>query len=313
MNFAVLPLLLFAALNLNSAFADDSCEGSLRIVSPSQVRSLRAEIQFASDSYGHRHPSPYSLLRGFESTALPVHPSGHMIYLASGADIYRPLYDFPLIQHYHLVDLMTGQRGTPQDMIDQIVLRFMDLAPKVEVTRVDPGFLDQLSEEILNQNFSGRDARELINGVVGEQGAIKPLVLKVNWVSPGAGPQEKFFYFHALDMHNSIYMKRLLDTIPANEPLVGVLEAGYSALPTSEGFHALMDRLSPDGHFIFEHMLPIGFSASKAIEDARNEIGPAYTIQLNLPDGETQEEMAANDHLKERRIFFEYLFKKPTP
>ena len=276
-----------------------------------KAEALRAEVKEASEKYAKAHPKDaWSMLRGDESVALATPISGHMIYLASGGDIYRPLFDFPLIQHYHLVDGMARWGSSPQYFISEITRRLQELSSSSQVAIIKKGFLDIISVDELSVPYDVDNRHIFEEVILSRPQADEPLVLSVEWESSAAGKIKKYFYIHPMDIHNLPKIKNLLTNIPAEESLVGILEAGYANLPSLEVFHALMHRLSNEGHFIFEHMETINFDPHQMVNAVQGVIGQQYNIQLVLPDEETQRKMAAADRLQQNRISFEVLMSK---
>lgn len=295
----------------NSDVLTGSCGTRLETSVDQKAKEFRAEIKAASAKYAAAHPDDaWSMLRGDESQALAIPTAGHMIYLASGADVYRPLFDFPLIQHYHLVDGLARWGSSPQYFIFEVTRRLKELSPTSKVTIVQRGFLDFISTEELSKSYREGNHKEFENEILSRPHTDNPLVLLVEVESPTVGLQNKYFYIHPVDFHHKMKMTSLLNSIPVDESLVGVLEAGYSNLPSSDVFHMLMDRLSDKGHFIFEYWKTINFDPKEMIAETESAIGSQYNIQLTLPDRETQEKMAATDMLQKNRISFEILMSR---
>ncbi len=295
----------------NSVNPTDLCRSRLEKSHLYKAEALRTEIKEASEKYAKDHPNDaWSMLRGDESPALAIPTSGHMIYLASGGDIYRPLFDFPLIQHYHLIDGMARWGTSPQYFISEVTRRLQELSRRAQVTIIKRGFLDIISDEELSVSYDVDNRHIFEEGILSRPQADEPLVLSVEWESSTTGKIKKYFYIHPMDIHNLTKMQNLLMNIPAEESLVGILEAGYTNLPSLEVFHALMQRLSNEGHFIFEHMETINFDPKQMVNTVQGAIGPQYNIHLVFPDVETQQRMAEADILQKNRIFFEILMSK---
>jgi hypothetical protein len=277
---------------------------------------LRSEIERASDAYKTKFPNAAaSMLRGAESKTLPIvkNEDGHMLSLASGPDVYRPLYDFPFIKHFHLVDVMVGWGESPSQVIAEVIRRLEEFHPTAKVKILQRGFLDHIPENELKTPQRGQTAHTFLKKYLSPSIAKQPLIVSLKWNSPVWGRQSKVFYLHMADMNSTEQIATILNTIPKKEPLVGILEAGWSGFPDRPAFDLIMDRIDSAGFFIYEDMDVIGFNPQAATAASEEYLGPQYKGKLTivLPSPDVQSQMAREDILGENRIQYEYLISKP--
>jgi hypothetical protein len=291
LKILILSLLVFDSTN---SFAEpfESCRDllrskeELRRLETESIAKFRNEIQSASDDYQVNYPNAtVSMLRGGETKLLKSIFLGHMIYLASGADIYRPLYDFPFIQHYHLVDSLAGWGKNPKMVLTEIMRRLSEIGNGARVRILQQGFLEKMTEKELETEVKADDRQDFMDTVLSRSS--EPMVLSVDWESKSLGPLKKIFYIHAADFHNFAAMKVVVDSIPTNEPVVGVLEAGWTSLPPVEVFNMLMNRLSGGGRYVFEILGEKGTPVDYE-NQLKSDFGQTYRVQITEPDAEKQ-------------------------
>jgi hypothetical protein len=313
LNRLVLIFFLLPSAALGNAM--DACDEFLRRhedpykISLQSTGEFRNEIKLANDEYKQSYPrSAISMLRGGESKLLKTSyiPDGHMIYLGSGADVYRPLYDFPYIQHYHLVDTLTGWGKNPKMVLTEIMRRLSKLAAGARVLELDRGFLNSLTEaELQNEMRSKDESHEFIEKVLSRSS--QPLILLVEWESRTSGLHKKKFYVHAKDFHDFDGMKVMIDSM-GSEPLIGILASGVDTFPSVNVFNMMMDRLMGAGRFIFEMLDDIGAS-EKYENELRTVFGRPYRVQVSVPEGEMKLNHV-NPNAKDKS-FFELLISNP--
>ncbi len=286
--------------------ADAACAALLKENASDPANLFRAEILKANLNYRlSKDEPPRSTLKGGEAKHLKLYSSGAMISLGAGADIYRPLYDFPLIGEYHLVDHLMNGHDTPAELIGEIKNRLEKIDPTAVVTVADRGFLDVFTAEEMNTVVQFDQIPKFNAEVLSREGSDRPLIFTVAWQSPTLGAVEKTFYLHAIDFENTSAVQNLLDTV--NGSLVAVLESELGVLPPTPVVKMLMQALGDDGVFIFEQM---GYPNAKD-EDlfglGVDFFGDKYSIALSTPDPETRLEMANSDPTKLQRFYFEFL------
>jgi hypothetical protein len=254
MKIKSLLVILFSVICL-PCLANDTCLPILNQAKDLNGRSqlIRELIREASSRYGSQFPKQAgSLLRGNEWMIIrPIDlPSSHALYIASGADIYRVVADFPLANNYHLLDVWTQWGYSKEYAVFSVKHRLEELG-SVQVEEL--GFLENelKSNSDLFSKGSARQYFEMREKSVGDPKANLPAVLKV-LIEFGNKKIVKRFFLHPFDWSQSNNYDRILAAIPANEPLVGVLQAGITGSPYGRDLIKLLKRLAPNAWYVKE-------------------------------------------------------------
>ena len=123
------------------------CAANLIDLRCGKICSYRSKIADFNEFYTEQFPkSAKSMLRGtgFIRLNTTTANSSHVIYLESGPDIWRPLYDFPTARHFHFVDHLIGWGRSPHNLISEFIRRINYIGSHVEI--VQTGFLDVLKD-----------------------------------------------------------------------------------------------------------------------------------------------------------------------
>src|SRR3989338_9062241 len=271
-----------------------------------RIEDFRKELRGINDTYQAEYPNrAISMLRGIEHQVLPIvneGPRSHAIYFASGADIFRLVYDFPLVKHYHLVDLMTGWGRSPREVIVEILHRLKYFSDRLEL--LEKGFVPHLPSSILNHRTSSETMNSFLQSGVGGHNfnfSLKPIILKVEWQSPSLGKIVKIFYIHLLNIMMPDHITALVNTIPSSHALVGMLWTGLGGIFPRNVLDFLLMRAKPQSPFIYEKLVPSG-TPSRDIEDAfRDVLGEGLDFQIIVPTS-SQSHFFHNDPLHQNRV-----------
>ncbi|MGE4233390.1 MAG: hypothetical protein AB7F43_08690 [Bacteriovoracia bacterium] len=285
---------------------------SLNNTEKKSLDDLRREIAYASYRYHGAQDinEIISANRSLEGRVLiPKRvENGHAIYFASGADVYRLLYDFPGADHFHYVDIMLGWGSGPQDIIGEFERRIRSIDPYIQTQIVDFGFVAHLGFEKLDFLRNGfedesnleedtKKRNEFKKTLMSDAGARRPLIFEAQWYSPGQGPQKKRFYLHPMDFTRSEQIDELLNSIPQEHELVGMIEAGWTGSPHPEDIKKMLDRASADAAFVFEEFVDIGFDREQYFKESQGFLGDGLTLELVEP---TKDDMEASVWLGSR-------------
>lgn len=216
------------------------------------VARMQQELVAASliDQMADRPFAHVSRSFGNEAEVLnPEHTrETHVISLGSGGDILRPMHDFPLAAHYHLVDIMSGWCDGPQSIIEEVEQRLTSLAADATVERIRPGFTALVEKKALEDGaLLQRQLQEVTDYDA------QPLELRVRWTSPALGLQERHVSIHPVDYDRTKghRLQSVVATIPETASIGGVLVSG-AALPNPEVSRDFIEALAPGTTIIAE-------------------------------------------------------------
>jgi hypothetical protein len=150
---------------------------------------------------------------------------GHVINLAGGADILRMVFDFPKATHFHINDIAIERANSDFNVVLEFMSRVENLAPELLMDIVAEGFLPTYRQTVgwRSRGPSQRAEASFYRTMRTNPALRRPLVIKARWHSPSLGPQEKFFYFHPIDILSSIESEEMMAFIPRGNRLVGLL------------------------------------------------------------------------------------------
>lgn len=208
-----------------------------------QAHLLRRTLLEARDSFlEHSSDAAWfsqSLGREWQHASPEIGVNGHVISFGSGPDIFRPIFDWPLAKHFHLVDLFTGWGADPLEPLTQILVRLQALGPETNVQIIDRGFLNEFTT---GQLQNGEFFREVVR-ILPE--ARTPAKIRVQWKDPALGTQTRFIWLHPMDYNNQGEAQELINSIPTGDQLTGILATG-----------ALMPESKILKKYIFPRLLP---------------------------------------------------------
>jgi hypothetical protein len=169
----------------------------------------------------------------------------HVISLGSGPDVFRPVHDFPLAQHFHLFDCLAGWGDSPTQVVEEIESRLASIAGGTPPVRLTDGFWASLSPDL-------RLDGDMLwsNAVISYP--VEPMVWKACWNSPSLGLQEKYVYLHMLDYDNPQQLVQHLNAMGNGADLGGLLLAS-APWPRPECMDALLKLLRPGSEFVYEN------------------------------------------------------------
>lgn len=224
-SFYILLILLSASFSYFSAFAS----------SPSSICSDLLEA-FRQEVIGFAHERA-SILRVSVDTGrehayitTATQENDHIIYIASGPDIYRPLMNFPGVRHYHLFDILAYWGESPNHFISELISRIASL-PDAEVSILNFGFIEVLDSEFLKREWDRDVVKEIEAEYIGSSILREPLTIGVKFKSQTYGLIEKIFYLHFGDMAQESHFSSMLDFIPSNERLLATFQTGITGTP----------------------------------------------------------------------------------
>jgi len=218
-----------------------------------QEELLEISKAYAKTVRHNGHGSPrdnaawVSRLRGTEGPELVRRSLGgqHVLSVGSGADVFRPLRDFPNADHYHLVDVLSHWGTSPRQFLFEMTERLKSLGPDATVRIVKNGFLDQVPAQTRRD---GKAFEEYIHRF-GE--VLQPLTFEVSWTSKTLGAMKKKFSLHPVSFYSSDQTRILLGSLPNHESLGGVLLTG--TLPDApDNLLEMIRSLSPRGAFVVD-------------------------------------------------------------
>lgn len=180
----------------------------LQSVKPVCIRSteltelLQSEILAAQQLYLADSSSKYARTSNkLEGRALKFDqdtiPTGSVVSLGSGADVFLPLYEFPWVENIHLVDKGAGWGEGVESIISEVPLRLKAIHPSAEVF-----------ETSMIENLE--------------------IVWKVSWVSPSVGKVTRNVFLHVLDFNDVEKFDLFLDSplFEASNKISGILNTG---------------------------------------------------------------------------------------
>lgn len=247
LKLILLPIIVLQAFEATAA---NQCVNTLKSlpVSVYKLNMVRRHIWFAGlrDSASRRDGSQISVIRGQESSSIRSfnQHNTHIISLGSGADIFRPLHDFPFAEHFHLVDSLAGWGKNPQHILDEINARLKSVAINAKVKLVEKGFTKVTTKGQL-------DSAEIFwDWFVKHQEVVaKPVVWQLTWHDLILGEQQKFFYLHPANYQVPSNVVSLLSSIKGI--LTGIIITGAPA-PTEETKSLFLKKLSRGGYYFWE-------------------------------------------------------------
>lgn len=226
----------------------DASACAATMVSSFPAAAVRAEIAEAAarDRQRGRNEARISPLRGSEAPEIPVLVSSaptQVLYLGSGADIFRVLRDFPAADEIHLVDLLNWGK-CPASVLIEVAARLRSL-PGAKVRFVSRGFTQGMTAEDLC-------SRERFYAKLEEsRWQATPAVWEVEWESPSAQTLHRRVSLHVLNYHEPIAFPALLERIGARGPIVGVMSTGAWE-PEDVSKRAALEALAPSGAYVFQ-------------------------------------------------------------
>lgn len=248
--FTALSILVLVA-SLPVLAGSNSCPA--RLTTDSLTEAFRAEVLDSSNQF---HEMAEHTISRLENKTDPevgqawntsASAGKHIIYLASGPDVFRAVYDFPLATNIHLIDSMNGwgngrSRG-PLVVFNEIESRLNALAKGGSVTIVRRGLLAHRPLVIWPHLAPWPKNPQY-------QSYKQPIVWELNWTSPSLGSHKLWVWLHVTNYNDPEDMQAVLDTVPPRN-LGGVLLAG-AHLPRKTAFRLLNDRIVRGGSFIVE-------------------------------------------------------------
>lgn len=222
------------------------------------ARLLRREITESGLKYADAR-NPISKLRGTESELIDASlgAKGHVISFGSGPDIFRPLVDFPLASHFHLVDLLIGWGTGPGEVIHEFKERIKAINSTADISVIHPGFTARMSPKDLIAHPSDpkviRDQTpHFWLGFRTRDAYREPLVIGARWKDSSGRQQQRMFYLHPLDYNDEGHMAELGAFLLPAQKLAGMLVTG-TMMPRSAAVNSFLDKMARDeGTFVLE-------------------------------------------------------------
>lgn len=174
-------------------------------------------------------------------------PGGKVLSLGSGADVLRPLYNFPLADEYHLVDSLAGWGKMPWDVINEINSRLEALASNYsgELDLIDFGFADLASVPELSETeaFYERADQNIDFYKM-------PFVWELRLKDSAGKVMIKRIFLHFNDYNIPVTFQYPLAKLSGD--IVGVIVTG-APLPEKESLGLIIENVTPEGLFIYEN------------------------------------------------------------
>lgn len=266
--------------------AVEICVQALQFESKSNFL-IRKKVVDASEAYRREFPG-----RGASTLQGPFVPeiiqirgrkATHAFYIASGADIYRPLFLYPSADNIHLLDIWTGWGKSIIETVYTVKHRLEKLGFYVAVEKL--GFVGKLPSWNPKAFFYTSGIEFFHNNYEPILSADDPTILKVRMEVEGiTGTVEKRFWLHRFDRDSSADFDQLLASIPENETLVGVLQAGLTGTASAEDLNKILNRLADGAWYANEYG---GLSYPPALDDPETGRVVAYETFsefLNTPN-----------------------------
>jgi len=211
----------------------------------------RAEIVRAdeTDRQAKRPAAFISRLRGLEAPLIPILLSNgplQVLSLGSGADVYRPLRDFPTVSDIHLVDVLMGWGKSPAAVFIEVQARLRALAPGAEVKVIARGFTQEFTagELATRSRYWAKMGSPL-------RYRTRPFVWEARWSSPSVGDRICRVHLHAVNYHDPDDFPALVAKVTERGPLVGVLVTGAWE-PRGVSQETFLRALPRHGTYVFE-------------------------------------------------------------
>ncbi len=199
---------------------------------------LRQETLEASERYQRRFFADYFAVQSNLSSSPQFNPEilasweweflssagEHVVSLGSGPDIFRPLYNFPLAKHIHLIDVLEGWHPNPNVALLELVRRLENIGPNAHVELIDGGFADA------NLGHPPRPCR-----------------WKVSWDSDFSGRQTRYVSLHREDYRDIEAVQTVLSHIEAEK--IAALFITMARFPEGEALSLFLDKLKVGGVF----------------------------------------------------------------
>ena len=235
----------------------EACQLALQSEQNQLGGEIRARVIAASNRYAQLKPQrAISMFRGEEYRLLsPAHTSHSPVaYIGAGADVFRPIVDYPLTDEYHFLDSLQGWGQSPVHLIASIVDRLSFLAADVAVET--EGFLKNY-DSVLKPNLMdhGNPVSNLLSYLSlveapSEHVSVTPLVIRFT-LPLHVGGVEKRIFIHPYDIASHEDHVRFLAHLGGRR-LAGVLQAGLSGTPHAEDLKLLLEALEPTGWYLKE-------------------------------------------------------------
>jgi hypothetical protein len=226
-----------------------SCGYQVRAYDENVAAAFRRELLTATEEYC-KHFGPVALASNLLPGPLPellnppaasVSVGGHIISFGSGPDIIRPIYNFPFASHYHLFDIMEGWYGGGALAFRELERRLYQIHPGVIVERIDPGFLEFGSPEIVD-HFPPSSYRKGSSPYAGK------VTWRLKWKSPAAGQQLKLVTLHLKDYSRLKDGLEVLAQVPKGQ--LDALFISGAFLPKGKALVHYLSEVKSGGLFI---------------------------------------------------------------
>lgn len=248
-----------------------------------EMRQLRAWLIRQGRRYAAKD-LVISKLRGNEYRNLEPRTAtnSHVFYIGSGADVWRPVLDFPAVENYHLLDTWTGWGKSPLFALFSVKERLEWLSDTVEVE--SGGFLEAMAASSSPLDFLTVPGKAwLATFAQTHFPSSEPIVLKVRFRLGADQTREyvKRFHLHRFDYSRSEDFDALLGSVPKQESLEGILQAGLSGTPLAVDLRKLLDRLAPESWYVYEFT---GQDFPLCLEDFLRDLRVQITQYLEIPE-----------------------------
>lgn len=228
---------------------------------PELAKSLREELLDAVDAYTERFNEYAAIESNLTRVQNPEVGKGwnalttvddDVISLGSGPDVLRPLYNFPFAKHIHLVDVLEGWGPETNAGVTfkELERRLHHIGKNTRVTVVRQGFLAERSREELYTKGIYRSAVAQPGGLTLVDSFDDPCTWKVEWESPSAGPQIRYFSLHLSDYNQTGLVEIVLKDLPPGR-FGGLLITGTYP-PQPEPLRSFLDGMKINGLMIVE-------------------------------------------------------------
>ena len=216
----------------------------------------------------------------------PYMPTGatkddHVVYFASGPDIYRPLMNFPEVGHYHMFDILGGWGENPGDFLSELQSRLASL-PESRVEIMSRGFTIVFPEEMMMRPIGRREPEELMADEFIRNRLMQQLVLRVQFRSRHLGLIEKYFHLHFGDFGDEARVNAFLELIPAEQKLFASFQPGLTGTPTPSSLKALLKRGNGSGVLMFDIPTEEPIAPQSLVDEVLASMGTDYEAEVVL-------------------------------